>query len=423
MSAFQGYKVTTLIYLLVLLAPFCWASSPAQSSTSQPSSVTALHWWTSQSEQNAERVLIEAFAQQGLQWQQVAVSGGAGEGALKVLRAKVLSGESPDIAQVVGPSIRDWAELGFFHTQAKSAEYNAWQRALALPVLPLVSMQGEPFAIPTSIHRINTLVYNKVLFQQLNIEPARNWTEFIEQLNIIQEAGIAPLAQSTQPWQLATLFEVILATTLAPEQYNAAVLSFDRDVIMSADVALAFQRFRQLQPFIAAPIKSEWQHNTLAISRGEAAMQIMGDWAKAELALQPANADFSLGCASFLQRSEHLYSVDSFVIFNHVADDKARKISLILSDPDVQKRFSQAKGTIAARSDVLVDYDECALASHEDFHRSAVMPSMVHRAANNEEARNVFIHVVDRYFADPQQTPEQAQARLANELTALITND
>lgn len=412
MSAFQGYKLTTLIYFLFLLV-----------ATAQATPVTALHWWTSASEQNAEAVLKEAFAAQGLQWQQVAVSGGAGEGALKVLRAKVLSGESPDIAQVIGPSIRDWAELGFFHTQASNAQYNAWHRALASPVLPLVSLDGEPFAIPTSIHRINTLVYNKALFERLNLQPASDWQGFIAQLEIIQAQGIMPLAQSTQPWQLATLFEVILAATLPPSQYNAVVRQFDQQAIMDAHVSLAFERFRQLQPYIGKLPSRDWQEASLAVANGQAAMQIMGDWAKAELSLVPSTADFELGCGSFLQQPQHLYSVDSFVIFNHVADDVARKVSLILSDPAVQRAFAQAKGTIAARADVPITYDACAKQSYQDFQRQDRLPSVVHRAANNEEARNVFIHVVDRYYADPLQTPEQAQRRLANELTALLKNE
>ncbi|WP_119395442.1 ABC transporter substrate-binding protein [Salinibius halmophilus] len=410
MLAFQGYKLTKWIYFLFLLAPLAH---------SKP--VTALHWWTSNSEQAAEAVLVEAFAERGFDWQPVAVSGGAGEGALKVLRAKVLSGESPDIAQVVGPSIRDWAKLGFFHTQAKSSEYNAWPRALAAQVLPLVSLDGEPFAIPTSIHRINTLVYNQALFEQLNITPAETWQGFIEQLEQIQAAGVTPLAQSSQPWQLATLFEVIMAATLDTSQYLAVMQGFDANVILGSDMRLVFERFRQLQPFISNEATRDWQHHSQAIAEGKAAMQVMGDWAKAELALQPTSSNFALGCSTFLQSSKHVYSVDSFVIFNHVADDVAREISLLLSDPNVQARFSSAKGTIPARSDVPVDYDDCSAQSFEDFHSGDALPSMVHRAANNEEARNVFIHVVDRFYSDRKQTPEQAQQRLANELAALLS--
>lgn len=410
MNTFQGLWRTLLCCLVAI--PIA---------NSQP--LTALHWWTSESERASEQVLSQSFADIGLHWQPVAVSGGAGEGALKVLRAKVLSGQAPDIAQIVGPSIRSWAKLGFFHTQADSSDRNGWQYALADQVLPLVSLAGEPYAIPISIHRINTLVYNRRLFEAHDLSAPATWDEFLAVLAQLEQLGIQPLAQSTQPWQLATLFEVIMASTLSGDQYEQVVLHFNQPTIMSPEMALAFERLRALQRYFYTPARPDWQASSQALYQGQAAMQIMGDWAKAELALQQETDDFALGCQPFLQSTKHLYSVDSFVIFNHVPPATAERIANQLSDPAVQAAFSQAKGTIPARQDVPVQYDECARRSYQDFHHHRPLASMVHRAANNEAARNVFIHVVNRYLADATLTPSQAQRRLANELTALTTNE
>ena len=71
-----------------------------------------LHWWTSTSERKAADMLATRLADEGIAWQDAAIPGGAGLGAGKVLKGRVLAGDAPEVTQLIGPSIAEWADLG-----------------------------------------------------------------------------------------------------------------------------------------------------------------------------------------------------------------------------------------------------------------------------------------------------------------------
>ena len=61
-----------------------------------------LHWWTSAGERRAADVLVARLAQEGIEWRDAGIAGGAGVGAGKVLKSRVLAGNSPEVMQLIG---------------------------------------------------------------------------------------------------------------------------------------------------------------------------------------------------------------------------------------------------------------------------------------------------------------------------------
>lgn len=69
--------------------------------------VEVLHWWTSGGEAAAVSVLQQTLQGQGVDWIDMAVAGGGGEAAMTTLRARVVAGDPPTAAQMLGMTVRE----------------------------------------------------------------------------------------------------------------------------------------------------------------------------------------------------------------------------------------------------------------------------------------------------------------------------
>lgn len=399
--------------LLVLLS----ACGLAHGQSLAAEELEVLHWWTAKSEQMAAEVLWQAAERQGFTLTDIGISGGAGEGAVKVLKARILLGDAPALAQIIGPTIREWAALDFFHSLNDIATNNAWYRSLPDPIFELVSHQQQAFAVPLAVHRINTQVYHPGIFEQLQLAPATDWDDFIDQLQRIQAAGHWPLAHVNQAWQNATLFEIILAATAEPGTYWQIMVEQDQERLLGPEMALALERLRDLKTYMQPLSHQNWQAASQQVVEGKAAMQLMGDWAWAEL--QQITPE-PMGCQAFF-RQHHIFSLDSLVFFAQggLNATQAQQLAHGLMQPEVLSEFARLKGAVPAHRQARADYNACQAQSAQDFHQAIRLPSLVHRATAREEVRNVFIHAIHRFFNDDQQSISATQARLAAELKAL----
>ena len=190
--------------LLVTLAfAGWWGVRPAMAA---PAELQVLHWWTSASERRAADLLAARLAAEGILWRDAAIPGGAGMGAGKVLRSRVLAGDAPEATQMIGTSIAEWAGIGLLLELDDVANVGQWGQVLFPTVRQLVQHRGHVVAVPLGIHRVNVLFGNRRIFDKLRLTPPRNWDEWVAAAQALQAAGIAPLALSSEPWQVATLF-------------------------------------------------------------------------------------------------------------------------------------------------------------------------------------------------------------------------
>ena len=190
----QIARLARLLSLPLMLIPLAAWASPAAGPPLQ-----VLHWWTSAGERHAARVLAERLADEGITWQDAAIPGGAGLGAGKVLRSRVLAGNAPDATQIIGVSIGEWAELGLLLELDSVANAGNWDKSLFPTVRELVRHRGHVVAAPLGIHRINTLFYNRKLFARLNMAPPATWAEFERAARQLRHARAPPLPHIGKP--------------------------------------------------------------------------------------------------------------------------------------------------------------------------------------------------------------------------------
>jgi glucose/mannose transport system substrate-binding protein len=401
------------------------AASAAQAAT-PPETLQVLHWWTSASERKAANVLANRLAEEGITWQDAAIPGGAGLGAGKVLRSRVLAGQAPEVTQIIGEAIKEWAGIGLLLEFDNVASVGRWAQVLSPTVYALVQYRQHVVAAPLGVHRINTLFYNKPVLDRLSLKPPSNWAEFEALAPRLQAAGVVPLAQSSEPWQVATLFENLVLAEGGPALHRELFVRQSAAALADQRLARALQRLHGLKAWMGPAVQERpWTDLVRLVQHGDAAMLVMGDWAKGELLEAGAVIDEGFGCAPAPGTAKyHLYSVDTLTMFasDYAHIDAQQKLARLTVQPALQAEYNAVKGSVSVRRDADVSkMDACARDSWTAFMQGAAAqaPSLAHRMATDETSKDVIVAEIHRYFMDDKATPADAQQRLGAIFRAL----
>lgn len=409
------FNKTTVCALLVLLGQQALAEN-----------IEVLHWWTSASERRAADFLQERLDKEGLTWKDAAVPGGSGLGAMKVLKSRVLSDKAPQAAQLIGPAIGEWGDLGLLLELDSVAKQGGWGKAIWPAPYASIRLRGHVIAAPLGIHRINTLFYNRKIFKQLGLNPPQTWAEFDRAAERIRHAGLIPLAQSGEPWQIATLFETLVLSEGGPAYYRDLFVRRRANAFFDPRLGRALQRLRALRRNMPAPLAEKtWVETARMLAKNEAAMMIMGDWVKGEFNSSGLATDEAFSCVAVPGTADmHLYSIDTLVMFagNYGKQDAQEKLAQLIVSPAVQAGYNRLKGSVPVRRDAdLRQMDSCSRSSWQTFARGGTVqaPSLTHRMASDETLKDAIVAQVYRYFSDPQMPASEAQRRMAGIVRAL----
>ncbi|MBZ9568545.1 MULTISPECIES: ABC transporter substrate-binding protein [Modicisalibacter] len=412
--------------LYTLAAGAALAAAVTQANAAE---IEVLHWWTSGGEAKAANLLKQKLEAKGHTWKDFAVAGGGGDSAMTVLKSRAISGNPPAVAQIKGPLIQEWGEMGFLGNIDKVAREENWDSFLPPELSAYDKVDGHYAAVPVNIHRINWLWANPEVLEKSGIDSLpKTWDEFFADAKKIRDAGFVPLAHGGQPWQDATVFEVVLMGVGGADFYRKAFVDLDPEALTSDTMVKALKTFKKLRGAMDPDIAGrDWNIATSMVISGKAAMQIMGDWAKGEFTAAGMTPSEDYLCEA-APMTEHMfsYNVDSFAMFK--VDDKGKQqaqmdlAGLILSK-DFQTTFNKAKGSIPVRMDVpLDDFDACAKSSREAFDaaqaQGGLVPSLAHGMAVSASVQGAVFDVITNFFNDPDMPAEKAAERLASAVRA-----
>ena len=226
-------------------------------------------------------------------------------------------------------------------------------------------------------------------------------------MQAVQDSGLTALAHGGQAWQEATIFDGVAMSAGGPEFYQAAFIDLDEDALSSDAMLETFNRMETLRGFVDENFSGrDWNLASSMVINGEAAFQIMGDWAKGEFinANQVPGTDFlcfrvpgSGGTVTF--------NSDQFAMFDVQGDaaaDQQQLASSIMS-PSFQSAFNVVKGSVPARTDVPNDaFDDCGKKGMADLaaanESGNLFGSMAHGHANRAAVKNAFFDVITAHF-------------------------
>ncbi|WP_120502925.1 ABC transporter substrate-binding protein [Sulfitobacter mediterraneus] len=376
-----------------------------------------LHYWTSGGEAKSVAVLQEEFAANGGTWTDMPVAGGGGDAAMTALRARVLSGNAPTAVQLKGPAIQEWYEEGVLADISAVAEANNWEAVLPASIAGHMKCEGSWCAAPVNVHRVDWIWANANVLEANGIEMPTSWEAFNAAADKLQAAGIIPLAHGGQAWQDATVFEAVALGILGAEGFHKAFVELDKDTLTSDAMVATFDQMRKMRGYVDPNFSGrDWNLATAMVMNGEAAFQIMGDWAKGEFmaAGKAPGADFL--CAS-TPGDGFLYNVDSFAMFEVGGADKQAGQALLAElvvGKNFQKVFNLNKGSIPARTDVPLDeFDSCAVLSAADMAASSdngsLLPSYAHGMALRGAQAGAITDVVTAHFNSDMSSADAVQ--------------
>ncbi|EEE38631.1 extracellular solute-binding protein, family 1 [Rhodobacteraceae bacterium KLH11] len=376
-----------------------------------------LHWWTSGGEAKSVAVLQEEFATNGGTWTDMPVAGGAGDAAMTALRARVLAGNPPTAVQLKGPAIQEWYEEGVLADISAVAEAEGWADVLPASIAGHMQCEGTWCAAPVNVHRVDWIWANADILAANGIEMPSTWEEFNAAAEKLQAAGVIPLAHGGQAWQDATVFEAVVLGVGGPEFYQKALVDLDPEALTSDTMVQVFDQMRTMRGYVDENFSGrDWNLATAMVMNGEAAFQIMGDWAKGEFLAAGKKPGEDFLCAS-TPGDGYLYNVDSFAMFNVEGDDNRAGQDLLaklIVGPSFQKVFNLNKGSIPARTDVALDeFDICATLSAEDMGSTSdagsLLPSYAHGMALRGAQAGAITDVVTAHFNSDMSSADAVQ--------------
>ncbi len=392
--------------------------------------VEVLHWWTAGGEAKSAAVLKDMLEQQNHTWKDFAVAGGGGESAMTVLKTRAVSGNPPSAAQIKGHDIQEWGSLGFLTSLDSTAKQEKWDDILPSVVTKVMKYNGEYVAVPVNVHRVNWIWANPEVLKKAGVELPTTMDEFFAAADKIKAAGFIPLAHGGQPWQDATVFEAVALDVLGSEDYNKAFVDLDMDVLSGDKMVEVFTKFKKLRDYIDANSPGrDWNVATSMVINGEAAMQIMGDWAKGEFTAAGKMPGKDYICAPAPGTAgQFTFNIDSFAFFelSDAENQKAQQdLARTILTKEFQEVFNLNKGSIPVRLDMdMAKFDQCALDSMDTFKASAksgdLVPSMAHGLSTTSYAQGAIFDVVTNFFNDDNADPKQAAQKLAKAVKAAI---
>lgn len=370
--------------------------------------VEVFTWWAQGSEKVGLEALEKVFAEQHPDFTFVngSVAGGAGSAAKDLLQSRLQTNNPPDSFQAhAGAELTDYINAG--QLEDVSALYDEFGLNDAFPsdLVDLLTVDGKIYSVPSNIHRSNVVWANTDMLEAAGIDPSTPPADFdawVKDLDKIDAAGQIPLSVA-QTWTQVNLLEAVLMSSLGAEAYNGL---FDGSTDWAgADVKGALENFEKLMSYTNTDRDGlDWPEATQMVIDGQAAYNVMGDWAVA--AFQQADKKDGEDFTYFEIPAD---SGNSDKIFGFLADsftlpvgaknpDGAKAWLNTISSVEGQEAFNLAKGSIPARVDTdnskFPAYQQTAL---ESFAEDKIAPSIAHGAATPVAWLNAISDATSQY--------------------------
>jgi len=377
-----------------------------------------LHWWTSGGESKAVKSLMSEFSANGGTWTDMPVAGGGGDAAMTALKARVLSGNPPTAVQLKGPSIQEWAEEDALANLSDVGKAEEWDKVLPPQIADFMKYQGKYVAVPVNVHRVDWIWANPAVLAKAGVSMPTSWDEFNAAAEKLQSMGITPLAHGGQSWQDATVFETVVLGIGGNTFYRKALMDLDMSALNSPTMVRVFDQMRKMRGYVDSNFSGrDWNLATAMVMNGEAAFQIMGDWAKGEFLAAGKKPGSDFLCAP-TPGNGYLFNVDSFAMFNVKGDDKIagqKLLAKLVVAKSFQKTFNLLKGSIPARMGVpMGEFEYCAHRSAYDMEASiqsgGLLPSYAHGMALRGAQAGAITDVVTKHFNSDMSSADAAKA-------------
>ncbi|WP_084960134.1 ABC transporter substrate-binding protein [Thermoactinospora rubra] len=354
--------------------------------------VEVFSWWTGPGEADGLKAMVQIFQKQypNYQFFDAAVAGGSGDKAKALLKTKLDGNQPPDTFQGhAGAELQGYIqdgkleELNFLYDELKLRDVFPSQ------LVEQISVDGKIYSVPVNIHRSNVMWFNPNVLKEAGITaPPKTLDEFIAALEKVKGTGKIPLSIGSE-WTVTHLLESVLLGSMGTDAYNA--LFKPGANWASPEVKTALEKFNTIMSYAGDP-QDDWQPAAKQVADGQAAFNIMGDWAYGYFHNPPegglgkkSKVDFDWAPSPGTEGT-YLWLSDSFTLPKGAKNREGAIAWLkVAASKEGQDAFNPKKGSIPARKDadksLYTDYLADAL---EDWSGNKLAGSIQHGVAVNQ---------------------------------------
>jgi glucose/mannose transport system substrate-binding protein len=417
-------KSVTIVLALVVIASMLLTAcgktaTPAATADTQ---LEVFSWWTGGGEAAGLDAMIAIWNTEnpGIEFINAAVAGGAGTNAKAVLATRLSAGDPPDSFQGHAGQelIGTYVKAGQLEPLDDLYTANGWYDVFPATLIPLISQDGHPYSVPVNIHRANVLWYNPKVLEQYGVaapDPT-SFQSWIDAMDALVAAGMEKPLALGEAWTEKHLFETVLLATVGADDYTA--LWNGTGDWASAGVTSAIANYQKLLTYANSDYASlTWQDATKLVADGDAAFNVMGDWADGylegsvdggNLGLTPGT-DFAYMPVPGTAGSYQFLS-DSFVLpVGAKHREAALKWLTLCGSKAGQDAFNPVKGSISARSDSDPSlYNAYLQSAMADWKKDVVVGSLTHGVVANDTWNNDIGTALGQFLTDGDAAVFQA---------------
>ncbi|MEU6784594.1 ABC transporter substrate-binding protein [Nonomuraea angiospora] len=369
------------------------SQSPAASGGGgEKKQVEVFSWWTGPGEADGLQAMKKIFEQQNPNYTffDAAVAGGSGDKAKALLQSKLQANTPPDTFQGhAGAELQGYIKAGNLEDLTFLYDELKLKDVFPAQLVEQISVDGKIYSVPVNIHRSNVLWFNPAVLKDAGVAAApKTIDEFVADLEKVKAKGKIPLSIGSE-WTVTHLLENVLLGSMGTDAYNA--LFKPGADWNSPQVTKALESFAKIMSYAGDP-QDDWQPAAKQVADGEAAFNIMGDWAYGYFHNPPegglgkkSKTDFDWAPAPGTEGT-YMWLSDSFTLPKGAKNrDGAIAWLKVAASKEGQDAFNPKKGSIPARKDadqsLYTDYLADAL---KDWSSNKLAGSIQHGVSVNQ---------------------------------------
>lgn len=377
------------------VAAGCSSNSSSSSSSSATSAaaggaggdVGVYTWWADGSEKEGLDALVTLFKEKfpNNTFVNLAVAGGSGSNAKAKLASDLANGNPPDTFQAhAGGELTDYIDNE--QVEAVDDILTALGGSSVYPktLLDLITVGGHVYSIPCDIHRANMVWTNTSLLSKAGVtSDPTSVSAWLEDLSKLKNSGVSTPLSIGGTWTQTELFESILAANLGQSAYTA--LFAKSGSWTGSDITQSIEDLKTALSFAnTASDGDDWPNATDMVGSGQAAYNLMGDWALAEFTSKGLTWGKEYSSFPLVGKDQVFgFLADSFTLPKGAKNSGGAKDWLnLVGGADGQKTFNLKKGSIPPRTDVPASaFPEYQQKTMSSFKTDKIVPSIAHGAA------------------------------------------
>lgn len=367
--------------------------------------------WSSAAEIGALNVIKSSFEAKGGKWKDITIAHDTG--ASIPLINMLTGGNPPDVFIENNVQLRrELFKQGLLHDF--TAYYNSLGVDKFIPpaVKDAMMVDGKILSAPLGIHIVGTIFWNKAAAKKAGVDPMawKSLEDMFADFPKIRKAGLTPLAIGAQKWQLEYLLQSMIVQVSGKLYDDICGLNPNKASMDSPEMRKALAYFRQIQKESdPGSANRNWNDTTNLVIRGEALMQLHGDWMKGEFlaAKKRLGVDFDARLVPGANGVQVTVDEETFLAPKNATKKLAQETLFgIMMQKATTERFSLIKGSTPIRLDAVLGVDKHA----KNVLAALAKPGFGHPVANitmDQDWKGAFQNLADQFWNTPEMTADQ----------------